>query len=371
MKRIRKNARARRRWKAARVLVVDEVSMLQGTLFAALDAVGRAVRGSDRPFGGLQLLLCGDFYQLPPVGGTFAFGDAAWRAAGITTIELIEVIRQRGDSDFCALLNSIRVGVCTQAMSETLAACHVDVKPLPKDGVEPTSLYCKNKNVDAMNAKRLAALTGKPHNFVAKDVSKGGSSLSLLAAMDREAPSKLTLKVGAQVMLTRNWPAKRLVNGSRGVVIAFVDGSPETKKKKKKKKQPMHPRVRFACGRVHTIAPEACVKELDGRSLTRTQLPLKLAWVLTVHKAQGMTLTRCELDVSDAFASGQAYVALSRVTSLAGLWVSGGLITQRAVKAHPLVREFYGHEDVQPEPLAAAGPDVWFLAGTGTQLGGC
>eukprot|EP01063_Lacrimia_lanifica_P030310 TRINITY_DN4802_c0_g1_i2.p1 TRINITY_DN4802_c0_g1~~TRINITY_DN4802_c0_g1_i2.p1 ORF type:complete len:349 (+),score=105.57 TRINITY_DN4802_c0_g1_i2:2-1048(+) len=344
MKRIRKNARARRRWKAARVLVVDEVSMLQGTLFAALDAVGRAVRGSDRPFGGLQLLLCGDFYQLPPVGGTFAFGDAAWRAAGITTIELIEVIRQRGDSDFCALLNSIRVGVCTQAMSETLAACHVDVKPLPKDGVEPTRLYCTNKDVDAINAKKLAALRAKKHACTAQDFYKPAVHCARAAAAGRRAlesklPETLTLKAGAQVMLTQNLWGNGLVNGSRGVVVGFV---------KKQKAGPDGeapvvydaPKVRFDCGKVLVVPLRTLHQDGNGCTVSRTQFPLKLAWALTVHKAQGMTLTRCEVNLADAFASGQAYVALSRVTSLAGLWVSGGLITQRDVRVDPLVRKF-------------------------------
>ena len=339
------------RWRQTTTLVIDEVSMLDGQLFGALDAVGRAVRGSSRPFGGLQLILCGDFYQLPPVSlawAGFAFQSSAWAAAAVATCVLTEIVRQQGDARFIALLNEVRVGVCSADTAAQLARCHVSKKARPTDGILPTRLYCRNVNVDAENATHLAALPGHAERFAARDVFKREPSTAddekkLRDALEKKAAASLDLKVGAQVILTKNWPDMNLVNGSRGIVVSFTVknvggegfsfGVPTANY--------TLPVVRFDSGATLAVPPASFFQGMSGGACARAQLPLKLAWALTVHKSQGMTLSRAELQLEDAFAPGQTYVALSRVTSLDGLWLAGGAVTQHCVKAHPAVVDFY------------------------------
>jgi len=350
------NAAAIKRWQSASALVLDEVSMLDGKLFGALDVIARAARASaSRPFGGLQLILVGDFFQLPPVSlgyAGFAFESSAWDACGIEVCILREQMRQGDDSNFASILKEIRIGVCTPATEAALAACHVSRKARPTDGILPTRLYCKNANVDAENATQLGKLPGEEAAFMAKDVPKGTYDDATLAgltqALDKKAPMELALKVGAQVLLVKNWPQQKLVNGSRGIVAGFekraVDPSSSHLSYGITPGEYTVPLVRFDDGVVRAITPASFfgVAYGGGGAGTRTQIPLKLAWALTVHKAQGMTLSRCEIQVADAFAAGQAYVALSRCVSLAGLWIAGAGVNQSAVKAHAKVLAFYG-----------------------------
>jgi len=202
------NSGACDRWRAASVLVIDEVSMLDSHLFSVLDTLGRAARGNSatihEPFGGLQLVLCGDFFQLPPVslgkfGNGFAFQSASWGEAGVRTVELRTIVRQQGDRAFIDLLTPVRVGVCSPATTAALSACHVDRKALPRDGILPTKLYCKNANVDAENLRHLNALPGTAVRFVASDQFRGDYSSEtekkLLDLVEKKAASELLLKV--------------------------------------------------------------------------------------------------------------------------------------------------------------------------------
>jgi len=348
-----KSSDACARWRAARVLVVDEISMLDANLFSALELIGRSVRGGAQPFGGLQVIACGDFFQLPPVQlqySGFSFQSAAWGASRMTTCCLTQVVRQAGDAPFLALLNEVRKGQCSAATTKLLSSCHVSRKPLPRDGIAPTRLYCTNKDVDSENAAHLSALPGGEEVFKSGDGWKrpppnAAAEKSFAEAMDKKVPPALRLKVGAQVLLTRNWPERGLVNGSRGVVVGFAPvavvggsgiyyGVPSGS----------YPGVivRFDTGAEVPVGPANSFLATKDATGTRVQVPLKLAWALTVHKSQGMTLSRAELLLEDAFAPGQAYVALSRVVSLRGLWVSGGEITSAVVRAHPSVLAFYG-----------------------------
>ena len=372
------NAAALDRWRRAKCLVLDEVSMLDSGVFDALDRIGRNARADfARPFGGLQLVLCGDFFQLPPVslgsfGLGFAFESLAWRNAAVQTIELKTIVRQSGDTAFINLLTPVRIGLCSAETTAALAACHVDRKPPPRDGILPTKLYCsaatqgsnprlagpgqvccsrvcasswtENANVDVENSAHLAKLPGAPVSFPASDTFKGEYSSDtrskLLDLVEKKAVGDLQLKVGAQCLLTKNMPELKLVNGSRGVVTGFEErqctsgyGVPDGRY--------LCPLVTFDSGQCLAVQPSSFFQAGQGGAVVRIALPLKLAWALTVHKSQGMSLTRAELMLSDAFAYGQCYVALSRVTSLEGLWIRGGRITQQVVLAHPSVLAFY------------------------------
>lgn len=334
---VKKSAQAVERWKKTVVLVVDEISMLDASLFGSLAAVAVAIRGVSQPFGGLQLLLCGDFLQLPPVQGrgeppkSFCFESATWRKCGLDkgTVFLRESVRQSGDTSFAAALNEIREGYISSSAQALLAKCHVDVKPQPQDGIVATKLYCMNKDVDMENESHLKTLPGTVKVFTARDHFKGcdrNKKEMLAELMGKKVPSQLSLKVGAQVILLKNNPSIKLVNGSRGVVVAFQDG---------------YPQVKFDTGRCVRIGLERFEQGMSSPSAIRIQVPLKLGWALTVHKAQGMTLSRAELQVDNAFEAGQSYVALSRLTSSAGLWIHGGGLNEVNTRAHETVLAYY------------------------------
>ena len=351
--RVMQNESAIRRWRRAQVLVLDEVSMLDGVFFEALNAIAQTARGCPHlPFGGIQLVLSGDFFQLPPVSlnqGGFAFEAPAWTQASVRMLELRTVVRQSGDQTFINILNQIRIGQCSHEISNILDACHISKKLKPVDGIVPTKLYCTNRNVDQENNRKLDELPGNGVTFAAIDEFKDryyprDAQKRITQAMDRKSPSQLTLKVGAQVIVTRNMPDYNLVNGSRGTVKSFEwatvnNNDADARTGAGQRRQ--YPVVHFTNGVRLRITEENTFQGGSDGTMVRYQLPLKLAWSLTVHKSQGMTIDRAELQLDDAFEVGQVYVALSRVTSLEGLWVRGGRITQSVVKAHPKVKAFY------------------------------
>jgi ATP-dependent DNA helicase PIF1 len=185
------------RWKQTAVLIVDEISMVDSGLFTTLEYVARGVRKSTEPFGGIQLLLCGDFFQLPPVKATgFSFESPAWRACKIKTFELNKVERQK-DPIFVGHLHKCRIGVCTEDFTQLLRQTHIYSKRLPDDGISPTKVYCVNRDVDKENAERLAQLPGDTYTFEAKDVYKHGRSNEgrLADLMEKKVPSVIQLKV--------------------------------------------------------------------------------------------------------------------------------------------------------------------------------
>jgi len=347
---VRKNRAAVQRWKKLHVLIVDEVSMLDAALFEALEIVAATIRGIRdgkrfAVFGNIQLLMCGDFLQLPPVhvSGTpekqFCFQSPVWTRCGLDrgVVSLLETVRQASDSSFAQILGEVREGVLTVRAQSMLACCHVDLKPLPNDGITPTKLYCLNKNVDAENNTQLAKLPDVSRSFRAVDTFDGVSNPSqhqiLQAMIDKVMPAEVTLKIRAQVILIKNKPALKLVNGSRGVVESFRDD---------------YPVVRFDNGCSARIGQETAVQSTFSHSITRLQVPLKLGWALTVHKAQGMNLSRAELQVDDAFEPGQVYVALSRLTCLAGLWIRGKGLSSNNTRAHGTVLNFYNSSALLP-----------------------
>lgn len=315
-----------RRIKQAKRLAIDEISMIHGDLLDKLDAVFRIVR--DKPseaFGGIQLILFGDFLQLPPVcrigAQKFAFQANSWGAGRIKTFHLTKVFRQ-ADQAFVDALNSIRLGEITSDVRAMLESRWRVSDPDPS--IEAIVMHTHNTDVDRENADRLARLHGTERRFDAKDDGEGAP----LATLQKNclAPERLKLKKGAQVMLLWNLePLEGLANGTLGVVEDF-DGD--------------KPRVRFANGRTETLdRKEWTIKNGNEVLASRKQFPLRLAWSITVHKSQGMTLDKVKVYLDRAFDAGQSYVAMSRVRSLAGLFIESSKVG--AIHAHPDALAFY------------------------------
>jgi len=347
IRKVRKNKEAMKRIEEIEVLLIDEVSMLSSDLMETLDNVVRDVRmdGKRRnePFGGMQLICVGDFFQLPPITQQrsdrdgdrdemrpFCFDSHVWSELGLVdnTFELMNVQRQESGSPFEKFLNMVRLGtVGSEILHDFNKKCLIsNDHPLPVDGIVPTRLYTHNRDVDAVNEARLGELEGERITCKAIDEwtqkmptgTKASIKKNMVISVATESPDDVNLKVGAQVMLTRNRDTDRgdrgLVNGSRGVVERFVldlNGD-------------QIPVVRFDNGRREKIGKVETMRyNPDGGPgcLRRKQIPLKLGWALTVHKSQGSTLTRAILDISSTFEPGQAYVSLSRVKSIDGLWL--------------------------------------------------
>lgn len=347
------------RWKAIDFLVIDEVSMLSPDLWTKVDRVARAVRQVyDKPLGGIQLLLCGDFYQLPPVpdagqppdAATFCFDTDVWQQCNLHTVVLTRTFRQEGDDAFAQLLHRLREGEYTAEDIDLLVG-RVGAQLDGFAHIVPTRLYARRANVDKINADSLEAL-GEVETQVYQAgvywelcVPKGAPLTDnrrkmMVDALKHAASeaksvvkSELTLKVGAQVMLLCNLDmAQGLVNGSKGVVVNFA--MPEHGSK-------VMPVVRFSNGvelMVQRHSWETVVEQAG--TVYFKQVPLALAWALTIHKAQGVSLDCAEIQLDDSvFERGQAYVALSRVRTLGGLRLLS--FHRSALKTHPRVKQFY------------------------------
>lgn len=312
-----------RRARATNVLIVDEVSMLDAHLLGLVDRALRVLRNSPRAFGGMQVVFVGDFFQLPPVSkgqqSEFAFASPAWESANPVVCYLSEQHRQEDDA-FLGLLSAMRAGEFDEAHYELLRArAQVPTKLV-------TQLYPHNADVDRINDEALAGINEPAHTF-AMQVE---GSKPLVEALKRGclSPETLTLKVGAVVMFTRNNFDEGYVNGTLGRIESFTpEGLPAV-------------RLTFQTGAGDLI--EAAAQEWrveDGKRVLAklVQVPLRLAWAMTVHKAQGMSLDAAAMDLSSAFEYGQGYVALSRVRTLGGLYLNG--FNARSLEVHPEILE--------------------------------
>ncbi len=303
------NEKVSKRIKKARVLVIDEISMLDGRVIDMVETVCRVVRGSGEAFGGLQVILVGDFFQLPPIAGRgemarFAFESSAWDRAKFLTCYLSEQHRQE-DELLLGLLSSIRKNDVNED-HYTLLGEQTDIA---FEHVEPTKLYTHNSDVDAVNLEKLRELTTQKATY--KMEARGNKQLLANLVKNCLSPEVLELRKEAMVMCTKNNFEAGYVNGTLARVVDFAqeDGFPiiETSAGKRIKMTPMP----------WTIAEE-------GKVLAEiVQVPLRLAWAITIHKSQGMSLDAAEIDLRNAFTYGQGYVALSRVRSLDGMKVLG------------------------------------------------
>ncbi|MCO5551238.1 hypothetical protein L7F22_004737 [Adiantum nelumboides] len=340
---------ARKRWLDCKALIIDEISMIDGELFDKLEYIARAVRGpafKNKVFGGIQLVVTGDFFQLPPVHPEnpekyFAFQAECWNNCFDFQVELTQVFRQ-SDSEFVEMLNELRRGQCSSSTHFKLSSCDRPVQA-NNTGILMTKLYPRKMDVGRENEYKLRSLKLETFAFLAKDDSK--SEFAMRQLENVRAEKELYLSVGAQVMLVKKVDSSSgLVNGARGVVVRFasVDELDEGKDiAKKLSPSGLWPVVLFACDGVERLLkPESWIV-MDGNTevAKRTQIPLILAWALSVHKCQGMTLDRVEIDLSKSFEYGMVYVALSRVKCLDGLRLIG--FDPSLMKVHSKVVQFY------------------------------
>ncbi len=309
----------------ADILIIDEISMLHDYRLDMIEEVARKARGIDKPFGGLQVVLVGDFFQLPPVNrsdsraGGFVLSSDTWQNSDFTVCYLQQQYRQSQDDAYAQILNGIRVGVLTR---NQLSALQKRIDATLDPFVARTRLLTTNVDVDRINDAELAALEGEVYEY---QVETTGSK-RYIEQLSRSclAPAVLQLKKGAHVMCIKNSPDKKYANGSLGIVTGF---DPDE-----------YPIVKLNTGRTITILPDTWeLIDGDKRRATLRQLPLRLAWAITVHKSQGMTLDGAHIDLRRAFVEGMGYVALSRVKSMDQLALDG--LNGMALKTSPLARE--------------------------------
>lgn len=325
-----------KRIRKAKVLIIDEISMLSADTLDMVDAVCREVKQSSDSFGGLQVVLVGDFFQLPPIvrqnysnnqdtfysdepQSVFSFASGAWARSKPIVCYLTEQHRQ-DDTEFLAVLSAIRANDVTSEHRAHIDARVISITDLPK-GV--TKLYSHNADVDRINAEELRKLSTPSRLY--QMTSYGKDTLIENLRRGCLSPDTLELKVGAAVMFTKNSVVGGFVNGTLGTVHGFDEGT-------------HYPIIETLDGRLITAEPLAWMIEDNGKSLaTITQVPLRLAWAMTVHKSQGMSLDAAIMDLSNAFEYGQGYVALSRVRRLSGLHLLGA--NKRAFEVHPEILE--------------------------------
>lgn len=315
-----------KRFERVRVLIIDEVSMLHHFRLDLVDEVLRAMKGNNDPFGGVQVVLVGDFFQLPPVHrmgepeSHFIYHSESWKNAGFTVCYLDEQFRQKDDK-MISILNEIRSGEVSER-SRALLEERLNAPGLK--GVRATKLFTHNVDVDTLNAMELEKLESiEQAEYEMK--SRGHAPIVEILKKSCLAPEKLKLKLGAAVMCVKNNFEEGYVNGTLGIVVSC--------------KQSLHPVIRTLAGREITIEPASWKIEEEGRIKAEIiQYPLRHAWGITVHKSQGMSLDAVEVDLSKAFEPGMGYVALSRVRSLDGLTVLG--LNDIALQVHEDVLEY-------------------------------
>ncbi|GAA6034605.1 hypothetical protein JCM8097_005419 [Rhodosporidiobolus ruineniae] len=445
--RIFSNKEKRKKWLETQVLIIDEVSMSSADMFTRLHVLGKLIRNNNKPFGGLQLIVCGDYFQLPPVpeklseekcmrcghnflqkipihdsrlpyeerakgvpqadiyrctdlvkrngemvggcgfewrGRRFCFETEAWAECDFKVMELTKVFRQ-GDPEFVATLEKFRRGICDEACIAFLKRCGTELGKGGQIKIQPTNLYPLRKSVDEENRREFEKLKEASFKFAALDDSRGGyAKMQMKERLTNVPPAQtLLLKKGAQVLLLANLDVKGgLVNGSRGVIVDWVDqneipvadsddedgegdggermpgfvsqggkmrggmfGGEEWRAKAaeewaEKQEQVLYPVVYFATGKQLIIKPHSWCIDIDkDNTVARTQLPLQLAWALTIHKSQGQSLDAVGVRLTSTFEKGQAYVALSRCRKPGGMKIEG--FKPGVVMAHPVVKVFY------------------------------
>lgn len=309
-----------KRFEKTKVLIIDEISMLSSSTMDCIDRVAKVFKRSEEPFGGLQVIFSGDFFQLPPIDKKplyneqiifldeeevsktpFAFKSRAWKNCDLHTCYLSEQYRQE-DNVLVDLLSEIRSGELSEKSIEILKK-----RIIKEDNPEITKLYTHNINVDSFNFQKLQNIKSDERAYLMSSRGKP----NLIDALKRGClvQERLVVKKGALVMFVKNNPIAGYINGTVGEVTGFEEG---------------YPVVQTKNGNSFIASPQSwSVEEGDKVLAEISQVPLKLAWAVTIHKSQGMTLEKAIIDLSNSFVEGQGYVALSRVKTLDGLFLKG------------------------------------------------
>jgi ATP-dependent DNA helicase PIF1 len=384
---IQRNKKLTKTWRQVRTLIIDEISMMSAHIFELLDGIGRVIRGVAKPFGGIQLIFTGDFFQLPPVGlanspdGQFCFESDRWNHTfpPENCVDLTTVFRQT-DPKYIEILREIRRGQLSDENAAILRE-HVS-RPFDETqygGCKLAKLFPIRTKVDNVNTYEFNKLNSMEYEYEyipmlhcrtyldgsgknidmfdmakARLFDKEDYDREVKALMSQsQTPDKLSLKEGSSVMSTTNLDVERgICNGTQGIVVGFAESHSE------------HgfgeiPIVRFSNG-VHMRIQAQFRHSSEYPTIAVGQMPLCLAWALTIHKIQGATMRMAEIDIgSSVFEFGQTYVALSRIQSLDGLYLSS--FHPSRIKANPKVVEFYdalahASNDKMDEYVRAHGP---------------
>jgi len=367
---IKKSNKARKNWLNADCLIIDEVSMMTPDLLDKLEAIAKLIKKNKAPFGGLQIILVGDLYQLPPIykegeltNAQFVFESQSWRNY-IKDVVVLDKVHRQSDPVFLQILNEARAGALSEESIKILESRKTNA--WKKLEIKPTLLFTRRADVDDVNVAQLQKCTGDDVVYKVKSVKLPSVFATdqdiqwAVERMDKNSPyvPELRLRKGAQVMLLTNKHTEyKLVNGSRGVIIGFsddndkkrltelekADKTPEVEKQVKDLKMQLEgssrlPIVKFKSGGTLVIDYHAWESD-EIKGLQREQIPLRLAYAVTIHKAQGATLDCALVDIGDnTFEYGQAYVALSRVKSLDSLYIWD--LNPSAFRVHPKVKAY-------------------------------
>ncbi len=328
----------RDKMEAVKVLIIDEISMLHKRQLDLVNKVLKFFKSNELPFGGIQVILAGDFFQLPPVGSDaepnkekFAFMSEAWKETQFQCCYLTEQFRQ-SDNQLNEILNEIRSGFVSDDSIDLLNQALINKSA----SSFPTKLYTHNFDVDKENRSQLAALFSETKLFTA--TSKGSDNLVEMLKKSVLTDEELKLKIGSKVMFIKNNYDKNYMNGTLGEVTGYSDNG--------------FPLVKVTSGEVIEAEPEEWkIEDEKGKTLALfNQVPLRLAWAITVHKSQGMTLDAAEIDLRKTFEKGQGYVALSRLKTLESLVLLGFnetaiMVDDLALRADARFRELSGMLD--------------------------
>ncbi|MCK5286042.1 MAG: AAA family ATPase [Candidatus Pacebacteria bacterium] len=313
----------KRRFKYTQVLIIDEISMLHSFQLDAIDIICRAFKHNDYPFGGMQIILCGDFFQLPPINKAdgemnFAYKSNIWTNMDLNICYLEEQYRQEENDSLLKILNEIRDSRVDENTWEVLKGR----QKYSEFKFTPTKLYTHNRDVDSLNLQELNKIKAPAVIYKMKDTG----TKRLVDSLKKSclAQEELHLKKGAVVMFIKNNFEKGYVNGTLGTIIDFSNGQPVVKTYR---------------GKEILVEDEFWHIDEEGKQKAKIiQVPLRLAWAITIHKSQGMSLDLAEIDLSKSFVAGMGYVALSRVRSLNGLYLKG--INNTALQVNDEILDF-------------------------------